>query len=132
MRARTILLVDDETPIRLLVGNRLRSVGYTVLEAADGEQALDMARDERPDLIVTDLQMPHMSGLEFLVRLRAEPGLAPIPAIMLTSRGYVLAPEQLELAGVKTMLSKPFSIRAVVEKIQSILAPNTGGAEQAA
>jgi CheY-like chemotaxis protein len=121
MKAHTILLVDDETPIRLLVGNRLRAVGYNVLEAADGEQALDLARNERPDLIVTDLQMPHMSGLEFLMHLRADPGVPAIPAIMLTSRGYVLSPEQLEQAGIHSMLSKPFSVRSVVEKIRQVL-----------
>lgn len=132
MKGRTILLADDETPIRLLVGNRLRSVGFTVLEASDGEQALEMALETPPDLIVTDLQMPHMSGLEFLIRLRAEPGAAAVPAIMLTSRGYVLSPEQLEAAGIRSMLSKPFSIRAVVEKIQQVLGGAAGAAEQAA
>lgn len=121
MKPRTILLVDDEAPIRLLVGNRLRAVGYNVLEAADGEQALASAREQPPDLVVTDLQMPHMSGLEFLVRLRAEPTLRSIPAIMLTSRGYVLSPEQMEHAGIHSMLSKPFSVRAVVEKIRAVL-----------
>lgn len=130
MKPRSILLVDDETPIRLLVGNRLRAVGYIVHEAADGEQALELALQEPPDLIITDLQMPHMSGLEFLIRLRAEAGPRKIPAIMLTSRGYVLSPEQLEQAGIESMMSKPFSVRALVEKIQGVL--GTGASEQAA
>lgn len=128
----TILLVDDEAPIRLVVGARLRSLGYTVLEARDGEEALRLAQEHKPSLVLSDLQMPHMSGLELCLALQSDPATASIPAVLLTSRGYVLSAEQLEAAGVRELMSKPFSVRDVVERVQRIIGSDRSGGQAAA
>jgi CheY-like chemotaxis protein len=128
----SILLVDDEAPIRLVVGARLRSLGYTVLEARDGEEGLRLAREHKPALILSDLQMPHMSGLELCLLLHEDASTASIPALLLTSRGYVLSKDQLEAAGIRELMSKPFSVRDVVERIQRIIGPARTGGQAAA
>lgn len=119
----TILIVDDEAPIRHVVGQRLRSAGYTVIEASDGIEALDIAITDLPSLIVTDLQMSYMSGIELCKRLKEHEASARIPAILLTARGYVLSADQIAETNIRHVMAKPFSVREVLERIQAILAP---------
>lgn len=114
-----ILIADDEHHIRHLVGRKLRAMGYDVTEARDGADALEAARETRPDLIVSDLQMPLMSGLEFCTAYIQEH--ANVPVIMLTARGHLLTPEQLEGANVKLLMDKPFSAGKLVERIRQVL-----------
>ena len=82
----TILICDNEEPLRALVRATLGSDDYTILEAGDGEEALELARDRRPDLVVLDVMMPGRSGLEVLAELRGDPTLASTPVLMLTAR----------------------------------------------
>ena len=91
MCAKTILVVDDEPHIRYLLDFKLRQVGFTVITANNGAQAFDLAAQHRPDLVVTDFQMPAGSGLDLCKRLRANPGTAEIPALMLTARAHRVA-----------------------------------------
>lgn len=118
---RTILIADDEAHIRLVVGQRLRTMGYVVIEACDGEEALDLATEHRPDLVLTDLQMPGMSGIELCTRMRSRPQTSEIPAILLTARGYLLSPEEIASTNVRELLAKPFSVRDVAERIEKQL-----------
>ncbi len=125
--AATIVVADDETHIRLVVAEKLRSAGYTVHEARDGEEALDLARQHNPDAIITDLQMPYMSGLELCLRLAEEAkaaGVEPPPAVLLTARGHILEPEQLSQTGIKRVIGKPFGVRDLVEFVQTTLLAN--------
>src|SRR3954468_24922954 len=87
---RTILLADDETHILNVVSLKLRNAGFRVRTASDGQEALDLALQETPDLLITDYHMPMLSGLELCRRLRQNPATAGVPAIMLTARGYQL------------------------------------------
>jgi DNA-binding response OmpR family regulator len=131
MKPLTVLLADDDAHITFIVARKLDTAGFTVFIAADGEEALEMAREVRPDLIVTDLQMPHMSGLEMCKALRQDPATADIPAIMLTARGYVLEDSQMAQTGIKRVMSKPFSAREVLAEIGEILGLDLGAKEAA-
>lgn len=120
----TIVVADDETHIRLVVAEKLRAAGYTVYEARDGEEALDLIHQHKPDAIVTDLQMPYMSGLELCNRLADEAraaGTQPIPTVLLTARGHILEPEQMAMTGIRRVMGKPFGVRELLEFVQNTL-----------
>ena len=108
---KTILVADDETHILNVVSLKLRGAGYRVLTACDGQEALDIAVREHPDLLITDYHMPMLSGLELCRRLKQDPATAGIPAIMLTARGYHLEEHETQQSGIRCMMSKPFSPR---------------------
>ena len=118
---KTILVAYDETHILHVVSLKLRNAGYTVLTARDGQEALDIAQQERPDLIITDYHMPQLSGLELCQRLKQDPKTSHIPAIMLTARGYHLEPKDTQQSGILRMLSKPFSPRQLLTAVTEIL-----------
>src|SRR5262249_22049206 len=92
MGSPTVLLADDDAPITCVVAQKLRSAGFTVVTAGDGAEAYDLACKICPALIVTDLQMPQLSGLELAQKLKQTPQTASTPVIMLTARGYILEP----------------------------------------
>lgn len=124
-----ILVADDEAHIRSIVCAKLRAAGYRTVEVRDGEEALKAVRVEKPDLVVSDLQMPYVSGLEFCKALGTDPLLARIPVIMLTARGYRLEPEDLAGTSIRHVMSKPFSAREVLRRVHGLLAP---GADETA
>ena len=79
---------------------KLRNAGFEVITAVDGEEALELCRLEPPDLLITDYQMPLLTGMELCKRLRGDPRTRPHPAIMLTARGFDLEPVQTEATGI--------------------------------
>jgi two-component system, OmpR family, alkaline phosphatase synthesis response regulator PhoP len=99
----------------------LRNAGFEVVTAADGQEALELAHSERPDLLITDYHMPQLSGLELCRKLKQDPATAKIPAIMLTARGYQLEPKDTEQSGIWRMLSKPFSPRHLLSTVNEVL-----------
>jgi len=117
-----ILVVDDEPDALEVLGFKLREAGLTPVFAKDGQRALAAARDDRPDLIVLDLMLPAVDGLEVCKILRRDPATAAIPIIMLTARAAemdrVLG---LEL-GADDYVTKPFSPRELVIRIRKLLA----------
>ncbi len=121
MNEKTILVADDESHILNVVSLKLRNAGFRVLTAHDGQEALDLALAERPDLLITDYHMPMLSGLELCRRLRQDPATAGIPAIMLTARGYHLEPADTEQSGITKMLSKPFSPRHLLLTVNEVI-----------
>ena len=118
---KTILVADDETHILHVVSLKLRNAGFIVITARDGQEALEMAQQEKPDLIITDYHMPQLSGLELCQRLKQDPATSGIPAIMLTARGYQLDPADTEQSGILRMLSKPFSPRQLLTTVNEVL-----------
>ncbi len=122
---KTILVADDESHILHVVSLKLRNAGYRVLTANDGQEALDIALAEQPDLLITDYHMPQLSGLELCRRLKQE-AARPIPTIMLTARGYHLEPADTVQSGILRMLSKPFSPRHLLAAVNEVLAGVTG------
>ena len=118
---KTILVADDETHILNVVSLKLRNAGFKVVCARDGQEALDLAKQQTPDLLITDYHMPHLSGLELCQRLREDATLARVPAIMLSARGYHLEPADTERSGIDRMLSKPFSPRELLASVDEVL-----------
>lgn len=121
MLGKKILVADDESHILHVVSLKLRNAGFTVVTACDGQEALDLARLELPDLLIIDYQMPHLSGLEVCQRLRHEPATNRIRAILLTARGYDLNLADVEPTGVARILSKPFSPRQLLATANEML-----------
>jgi CheY-like chemotaxis protein len=122
---KTILVADDETHILNVVSLKLRNAGYRVVTARDGREALDLALQEHPDLVITDYHMPELSGIELCRALRANPLTAHVPAVMLTARGYQLETADTESSGIRALISKPFSPRQLLTTVEELL----GGAE---
>jgi CheY-like chemotaxis protein len=121
MPAKKILVADDESHILHVVSLKLRNAGFDVVTAADGQEALELAIAEHPDLLITDYHMPQLSGLELCQKLKEDPTTARIPAIMLTARGYHLEPKDTEQSGIYRMLSKPFSPRHLLTTVNEVL-----------
>jgi DNA-binding response OmpR family regulator len=124
-----ILVADDEAHIVHILSMKLRNAGYEVVTAVDGEEALELCLSDRPDLVITDYQMPYLSGLEMCRRLRQNEPTRDIPVLMLTARGFDIAPQELAEAGVAGALSKPFSPREVLTRVRELLARRPGGQE---
>jgi len=119
---RKVLVADDESHIVHVVSMKLSNAGYEVLAAADGEEAMELCAVEKPDLVITDYQMPVMTGLELCRRLSSSPQTRHIPTIMLTARGFDIEPDQMAEAGISTVLAKPFSPRELLSKVNELLA----------
>jgi two-component system alkaline phosphatase synthesis response regulator PhoP len=126
-----ILVVDDESHILHVLSLKLGKAGYEVLTAVDGEEGLHMARETKPDLVITDIQMPYMTGLELSRELAQDEITAAIPVLILTARGYALSTEDLETSNIREVLSKPFSPRSLIELVSSTLASTENRSEAA-
>ncbi len=120
--AYRILLVDDEVHILRASEFKFQRLGYEVLCAADGEEAWELIAHARPDLIVTDCQMPRLDGLGLAARLQENPATADIPILMLTAKGFELSAEELRLRyGIAALLPKPFSPREMTQLAETLL-----------
>src|SRR4051812_2038647 len=115
---KRILVVDDESHILHVVSLKLSNAGYDIVTAADGEEGYEVALQVSPDLIITDYQMPFMTGLELCQKLKVTAATANTPALMLTARGFSLTKQDLELTNIVGVLSKPFSPRDVLARVQ--------------
>jgi len=120
--AGRILVVDDEAHILHVLSLKLRNAGYEVVTAVDGEDGFELASQHVPDLVITDFQMPYMTGLELCKSLKEHPPTQHVPVLILTARGYALDDEDLRIGNIKGMLSKPFSPRAVLQLVKETLA----------
>ena len=118
---KKILIVEDNLQNMKMIELLLRSRNYTLLEALDGEEALDMAVRERPDLIIMDIQLPKMSGLEVTRKLRRMPDFSNIPIIALTAYAMKGDKERFLEAGCDAYLSKPFSTHELRATIAEML-----------
>jgi two-component system alkaline phosphatase synthesis response regulator PhoP len=116
-----ILVVDDEIYIVHILDFSLGMEGYEVLTALDGEQALEKARAEHPDLIVLDIMMPKLDGYETCKMLKAEAGTRDIPVILLSAKGRNVDQKVGFEVGADDYITKPFSPRKLVERINALL-----------
>ncbi|NOR67144.1 MAG: response regulator [Woeseiaceae bacterium] len=121
MADKTVLVVDDEIHIVHVVAIKLRNNGYEVVSADNGAEAFELALSEKPDIIVTDYQMPVMTGLELVEKLRQHEETKDIPVIMLTARSFAIEQEQQDALQISGCLSKPFSPRELLGNIEDIL-----------
>lgn len=121
MANRKAMVVDDEFHIVQVVAIKLRNNGFDVITADNGADAYAMMCQQKPDIVVTDYQMPKLSGLEMIEKMRANPDTAQIPVIMLTARGFAIDDEQKQKLGISACLSKPFSPREVLGTVEEVL-----------
>ena len=121
MAEKKVLIADDEIHIIHVVTIKLRNNGYEVISAENGADALALACGEQPDIIVTDFQMPGMTGWELVRQLREKETTKDIPVIMLTARGFAVEDEEKEKLQVLDILSKPFSPKELLRSITDIL-----------
>jgi two-component system alkaline phosphatase synthesis response regulator PhoP len=120
-----ILVVDDEIYIVHILDFSLGMEGYEVVTALDGEQALEKARAEKPDLIVLDIMMPKLDGYETCKRLKADDATKAIPVILLSAKGRNVDQKIGFEVGADDYITKPFSPRKLVERINAILGQGT-------
>ena len=119
--ANKVLVADDEIHIIHVVAIKLRNNGYEVIAANNGLEAYDLACREKPDVVVTDYQMPLMTGIELITKLREDEKTRDMPVILLTARSFAVTQEQQESLAVSACLSKPFSPKELLKTIQDIL-----------
>lgn len=121
MSRKKVLIVDDEIHIVHVVAIKLRNNDYEVISAENGEEAFKLACSEIPDIIVTDYQMPVMTGLQLVEKIRQCDRTKDIPVIMLTARSFAIEERQKEQLQISQCLSKPFSPKELLENINDIL-----------
>jgi len=116
--AKTILVVDDEATLRETLAWNLQQEGYRVVEAADGRQALERFRADKPDLVLLDLMLPELSGVEVCRRMRAE---SDVPILMLTARDSEVDKVVGLEVGADDYVTKPFSLRELQARVRALL-----------
>jgi two-component system cell cycle response regulator DivK len=120
MTAKRILYVEDNAFNRKLVRDLLQRTAYQVLEATDGDSGLAAARRELPDLVIMDIQLPRMSGLDVTRALRADATTAQIPIIVITSFALSGDEQKAKAAGATAYLAKPYSPRELLQTIRRL------------
>ncbi len=121
MTGKKVLIADDEIHIIHVVAIKLRNNGYEVIAANNGAEAYELACSEHPDIVVTDYQMPFVTGIELIEKLRKNEATMHIPTILLTARSFAITQEMQETLGVQECLSKPFSPKELLKTIEDIL-----------
>ena len=119
--AKKILVVDDDLNIVKVVESRLKANGYEVTHSGDGLDGIKKATSEKPDLILLDVNMPHMNGLEALKKLKNDEGTKPIPVIMFTARHELGEIKNMFASGAVDYISKPFDSSELLKKIERVL-----------
>ncbi len=124
-----ILVADDESHIVQVLALKFRNAGHDVIEANDGEEALQLAREHHPDVLVTDMQMPFMNGVQLAGALLDDPTTASIPVLVLTARGWAMDECIATLPNVRSVQSKPFSPREILSLVEGLVGESIPGSE---
>jgi DNA-binding response OmpR family regulator len=120
---KRILLCDDEAHILRAAEFKFKRAGFDVRCASDGEEAWRRIEEEKPDILITDCQMPRLDGIGLVSRLRGDERFADLPVIMLTAKGLELTRSELLAGrGVLAIIGKPFSPRDLLQRVEEILA----------
>ncbi|MEX2176722.1 MAG: response regulator [Pirellulaceae bacterium] len=121
--SKRILLCDDEAHILRAAEFKFKRAGYEVCCAADGQEGWELILRQRPDIVVTDCQMPRMNGLQLAQRIKNDPATAGLPVIMLSAKGFELSMTEIrEKFGIRALLAKPFSPRELLQRVEATLA----------
>ena len=121
MAATVVLVVDDDPVILKLLTVNFELEGYTVVTAVDGAEALDVARTAEPDVIVADIMMPAMSGLDLVAKLLADPDLSAIPVVLLSAKAQAADVREGLDAGAVDYVTKPFEPLDLVARVEAAL-----------
>ena len=117
-----ILLCDDELHILKAAEFKLSRAGFEVQCAGNGQQAWEAIQQRKPDLLVTDLQMPYMNGFQLVQKIRENPETSDLPVIMLTGKGYELSKDEVTSQfGITRVMNKPFSPRELLQTVEATL-----------
>jgi len=116
-----VLVVDDEEYIQHILNFSFGAEGYEVVTAADGEEAVAKARNEKPDVIVLDIMMPKMDGYEACRKLKSDPKTKDIPVILLTAKGRDVDRKLGSEAGADDYVVKPFSPGRLIERVDGMM-----------
>jgi two-component system chemotaxis response regulator CheY len=119
--AKTILAVDDSSSLRQMVAFSLKAAGYQVVEAVDGQDGLDKAKQQTVDLVLTDQNMPKMDGLTLIKSLRGLPTYAKVPILMLTTESSDEMKSKGRAAGANGWLVKPFDPQRLIEVVKKVI-----------
>ena len=119
--AKTVLAVDDSASIRQMVSFTLKSAGYEVIEAVDGQDGLDKAKTKSVNLVLTDQNMPRMDGLTLIKNLRQLPQYGSTPILMLTTESSDAMKSQGRAAGATGWLVKPFDPQKLIEVVRKVI-----------
>lgn len=122
---KTILIVDDDELNRKLFGLMLSARGYRILHAGDGYRSLDLVREEHPDLVIMDLGLPDVSGLEVTHRLKTDKDTGGIPVIIATA--YMFSDDQLRASGCDAFIMKPFTAPELIRMVETVLTRTAAG-----
>lgn len=117
---KTVMVVDDSGSFRTVVKLALQKAGYTVIEAVDGQDAADKLNGTKPNLIVCDVNMPRMDGLQFARLVKASPVHKFTPMIMLTTESQEAKKAEGKAAGVRAWITKPFQPSQLVDAVQRL------------
>lgn len=109
-----VLICDDEATIRCMVAAKLEAAGFRVVQGENGREGLELLAIETPACVVSDFQMPEMSGIELVERMRADPRWAELPVVLLTARAHLFDEAQARAMGITRTMAKPFSARELV------------------
>jgi DNA-binding response OmpR family regulator len=121
MADSTVLVVDDDPVILKLLEVNFEMEGYTVLVARDGEEGIEVARTDQPDLIVSDIMMPKVSGLELVIALKGDPATSEIPIILLSAKAQNADVRSGLDAGADDYVTKPFEPLDLVDRVNRLL-----------
>lgn len=121
MDQKKILIVEDNELNMKLFHDLLEVHGYTILQTKDGREALQLAREHRPDLILMDIQLPEVSGLEVTKWIKADDDLKSIPVIAVTAFAMKGDEEKIRSGGCEAYIAKPISVNSFLETIQTVL-----------
>ena len=119
--ARKVLVVEDNELNLKLFSDLLRAHGHEVEPVRDGREAIERARDFQPDLIIMDIQMPHVTGFELITQMKADETLAPVPVMAVTAYSGREDEERIRAAGAAAYVSKPISVLRFVEEVRRLL-----------
>ena len=120
-----VLIIEDDQEIQGLLSRKLQDAGYQVLTAKDGEEGLKMLREEKPGLVLLDLSLPKISGLELLERKAALPETAQIPVIVISNSGTASDISQARRLGAKDWIIKTkFNLPEIIDKINRVVRPS--------
>ncbi|WP_018986056.1 response regulator [Methylophilus methylotrophus] len=121
--AKTILIVDDSSSLRSVVGTALKGAGYDVIEAEDGKDALTKLNGQKIHLIISDVNMPNMNGIEFLKASKQIPAYKFTPVIMLTTESAEDKKMQGQAGGAKAWMVKPFQPPQLLNAVSKLVLP---------
>jgi len=121
MMGKSIITVDDSASVRQMVSFTLKGAGYSVIEAGDGKDALAKLNGSKVDMVITDLNMPNMNGIDLIKSLRANPTYKFVPIVLLTTESQAAKKQEGKAAGATGWIVKPFKPDQLLSVVKKVL-----------